>query len=110
MRSLVLALALVVGAAACGPRGVEVRSSPSGAAQVSLRVTNNHTQAVNVYVVNAGTDMFVRQVAAGATETMPVQGVAVGSSVTLRATSADAARTWTKQNVVLTSTTQWQVP
>jgi hypothetical protein len=109
MRSLVLALALVVGAAACGPRAVEVRSSPN-TAQVQLRVTNNHSQAVNVYVVSAGTELFARQVPAGATETIPVPGVAVGSTVTLRATSADASRTWTKQNVVLASSTQWQVP
>jgi hypothetical protein len=109
MKSLALALALVVGVAACGPRAVEVRSSPSGAA-VNLRVTNNHTQAVNVTVVSAGNEIFGRQVAAGATETIPVAGVAVGTSVTLRATAVDGSRTWSKQNVVLTAMTPWQVP
>ena len=109
MKSLVLALALALGAAACGPRAVEVRSSPN-AASVSLRVTNNHTQPVNVYVVSAGNEIFVRQIPAGETQTAPVAGVAVGSTVTLRAAPQDGSRTWTRENVVLTSTTQWQVP
>ena len=73
-------------------------------------MTNNHTQAVNVYVVSAGNDIFARQIPAGSTDTVPVAGVAVGSTVTLRATAADGSRTWTKQNVVLASTTPWQVP
>jgi len=73
-------------------------------------VTNNHTQAVNVIVVSAGNEIFARQVPAGATETIPVAGVAVGSSVTLRATAVDGSRSWSKQNVVLASTTPWQVP
>lgn len=110
MKSLVLALALVVGAAACGPRKVEVRSAPAATASVALRVTNNYSQAVNVYVVSGGNDIFIRQLGAGATESLPVQGIAAGSTVTLRATSVDASRTWTKQNVVLSSSTQWQVP
>jgi hypothetical protein len=110
MKSLVLVAALALAAAACGPRAVEVRSSPSATAQVALRVTNNHSQAVNVYVTSAGNDIFVRQLAAGATETVPVAGVAVGSTVTLKATAVDASRTWSKPNVVLSSTTQWQVP
>ena len=110
MKSLVLALALVAGAAACGPRKIEVRSAPAAPADVNLRVTNNFSQAVNVYVTSAGNDIFVRQLSAGATETLPVRGVAIGSTVTLKATSVDASRTWSKPNVVLASTTNWQVP
>lgn len=110
MKSLVLALALVAGFAACGPRKIEVRSAPAATADVNLRVTNNHSQAVNVYVTSAGNDIFVRQLAAGATETLPVRGVAIGSTVTLKATSVDASRTWSKPNVVLGASTSWQVP
>ena len=109
MKSLVLALALVVGASACGPRAVEVRSSPSNAA-VRMQFTNNHTQAVNVYVVSAGNEIFVRQIAAGATETVPVAGVAAGSTVTFRAVAVNGQKNWERRNVVLEATTPWQVP
>jgi len=110
MKSIVLALALAATAvSACGPRTVEVRSSPSNAA-VRLAFTNNHTQAVNVYVVSGGNEIFVRQIGAGATETVPVAGVGVGTSVMLRAVAVNGQKNWEKRNVVLEATTPWQVP
>ena len=98
--------------AACGPRQVEVRTgaSPDAASAVGVRVTNNLSQGVNVYVVTGGSDLFLRQVAANSTETLDVRGVAPGSSVTLRATTVDGTRTYTKENVVLSGTYVWQVP
>ena len=73
-----------------------------------LRVISR--RLVNVYVVSAGTDIFLKQVAARSTETLPVRGVADGSTVTLRATTVDGNYTYTKDNVVLSSTYVWQVP
>ena len=97
--------------AACGPRQVEVSTGAQpSVAEVGVRVTNNLSQGVNVYVVSGGSDMFLRQVAANSTETLPVRGVAPGSTVTLRATAVDGSRTYTKDNVVLNGTYVWQVP
>ena len=101
---------LVVAAAACGGRQVEVRTAPSQAASVGVQVTNNLSQAVNVYVVSGGSDIFLRQVGANATESLPVQGVAAGSTVTHKATTVDGTRTYTKDNVTLTGSYSWQVP
>ena len=97
--------------AACGPRQVEVTTGAQPeVAETGVRVTNNLSQGVNVYVVSGGTDMFLRQVAANSTETLPVRGVASGSTVTLRATTVDGSRTYTKDNVVMSGTYVWQVP
>jgi hypothetical protein len=109
MKALAAALMLAV-FTACGGRQVEVQSGPAPASEVAVQMTNNLSQAVNVYVTNAGSDIFLKQVAANSTETLPVQGVATGSSVTLKARTADGTRTYTKDNVVLTGTYNWQVP
>lgn len=101
---------LAVAATACGGRQVEVRTAPSQTSSVGLQVTNNLPQAVNVYVVSGGSDIFLRQVGANATESLPVQGVAAGSTVTLKATTVDGTRTYTKDSVTLTDSYRWQVP
>ena len=109
MRAIVAVFALVV-AAACGPRQVDVSSGvPPADSQVSLTVTNNETQPIQVYVVQGGNAMFVKQVAARSTETLSVPGVASGSSVTLRATRADGSKTYNK-DVTLTNPYNWTVP
>ena len=109
MRTFFAVFALVV-AAACGPRQVDVTSgAPSTQSQVSLTVTNNETQPVQVYVVQGGNAMFIKQVAARSTETLSVPGVASGSAVTLRATRADGSRTYTK-DVTLTNSYNYVVP
>lgn len=111
-RTAVLALAAAALLGACGPRQVEVRTSPQTAqtAALSIHMTNNLTQPVNVYVVSGGTDMFLRQVAANSTEELPVTGVPSGTSVSLKATTVDGARTYSRTNVVLTGQYYWQVP
>ncbi len=77
-RAVVLALAATALLGACGPRQVEVRTSPqtTEATELAIHMTNNLTQPVNVYVVANGTDMFLRQVAGNSTEHLPVRGVA----------------------------------
>ena len=110
MRQLLLAMALATGAAACGPRRVEVRAAEPAAAAVQLAVTNTLSQPVNVYVVHEGSDTFVRQVGANASETVGVRGVPAGATVTLRAVPVDGRNTYTRPNVVLSGTYSWQVP
>ena len=111
MKRFLSAVLVAASLAACGPRQVEVTTGASPAvAAVGVRVTNNLTQGVNVYVVAGGSDMFLRQVGANSTETLDVRGVAAGTSVTLRATTIDGSRTYTKENVILSGTYDWQVP
>ena len=109
MRALMLSLSLVV-AAACSGRQVEVRTGPEPAADVALHVTNNLSQAVNVYVVSGTNDIFLKQVAANTVEHIPVSGVAAGSTVNLRAVTVDGTRTYTKSNVTLNTMYDWRLP
>lgn len=108
----VIALTALLATAACGPRQVEVRTAPQSTqtATAAIHMTNNLSQAVNVYVVSGGTNTFIRQVAANTTEHLPVAGIAAGTTVTLRATTIDGSRTYSRDNVVLSGTFNWQVP
>ena len=110
MRILLTGL-LAAAVAGCGPRRVEVTSAPAPAAsEAAVHVTNSLSQAVNVYVVNGGTDMFLKQVAANSADHLPVRGVAPGTTVTLRATTVDGTRTFSRDKVVLTSMYAFNVP
>ena len=109
MRAVLAALTFLA-ITACGPRQVEVRTGPQPVTESTLRVTNNLDQPVNVYVVNGGNDVFLKQVASHASESMPVPGVAAGATVGLKAVPEDGSRTYTRDNVVLTSMYEWQVP
>lgn len=112
MRILAVSLALImtVSVSACGGRQVEVRTGPQPAADVSVRLTNNLSQAVNVYITTGGTDVFLKQVAANSTEVLPVSGIAAGTTVTLKARTVDGTRTYTRDNVYLASNFEWKVP
>ena len=109
-----VALAWMVGAvlfSACRSRQVEVRTAPPGAqSSASVQVNNNLAQAVNVYVAQNGAETFLRQVAANSSATLPVQGFAAGSSVTLKAVTVDGARTYQRQNVVLSGKYVFPLP
>jgi len=109
MRVLVVSLSMLA-LAACSGRQVEVRTGPEPAAEVALHVTNNLSQAVNVYVVSGGNDIFLKQVAANSVEHIPVSGIAAGSTVNLRAATVDGTRTYTKNNVTLSSMYDWRLP
>jgi hypothetical protein len=108
-RSWMVALLLL---AACGPRQVEVRTTPSPTAanDLAIHLTNNLTQPVNVYVVTQGTDLFVKQVGGNQTEHLAVRGVSAGSTVKLKATTVDGTKTYTSGDVVLSGTYPWKVP
>ena len=102
-RSTIVAVALAAGlavATACGPRQVEVRTAPPAADTLgtpSVQLTNNLSQAVNVYVnVSGGTELFLRQVPANTVEKVPVNGVAKGSTVSLQGRRRSTARAPTR--------------
>lgn len=109
MRVLMLSLSMLA-LAACGGRQVEVRTGPQPATDVALHLTNNLSQAVNVYVVSGSSDIFVKQVGSNSVEHIPVSGVAAGSTVNLRAVTVDGTRTYTRNNVVLSSMYEWRLP
>ena len=111
MRALLAGvLLLAVATTGCGKRKVSVVSTPKPVAAASVRFTNNDNSAVNVYVVNEGTDLFLKQVAANASEDLPVAGIASGTQVRLKATRTDGSKTYTSDPMPLTSTTTWRVP
>ena len=109
MRAL-LAGALLVAAVACGSRKVDVSTTPKAAASVTLHFTNQDNSAVNVYVVNGGTDLFVKQVQPNTTEDLPVSNVAAGTEVRLKATRTDGSKTYTSDPMPANTTMTWQVP
>ena len=106
-----LALALAV-TTACGPRQVEVRTAPTtSSAEQSVQITNNLSQAVNVYVTATGSgEIFLRQIPANTVEKVPVQGVSGGTNVTFKAVTVDGARTYQSRSVALTGLFVWGVP
>lgn len=109
MRKLLLAMLVVVGSAGCS-RQVEVQTAPSVSSAVQLKVTNTAAQAVSIYVTGGGSEIFLKQVAANTTETIPVPGIAAGSTVRLRAMLADGSRSYTRDGVVLNDMFEWRVP
>lgn len=110
MRTLMVSLSMLALAACAGGRQVEVRTGPQPSADVALHLTNNLSQAVNVYVVSGASDIFVKQVNANSVEHIPVAGVAAGSTVNLRAVTVDGRSTYTKNNVMLSSMYEWRLP
>jgi len=110
MKRLIAMMSLAVAATACGPRQVEVRTGPQPVSEVTLRVTNNLSQAANIYVVNAGTNVFLKQVPANGTESMNIPGVSAGATVGLKATPIDGSRSYTRDNVTLSGLYEWQIP
>ena len=108
LRYLLFAGALAIGA--CGPRQVEVTTGAQPAPDISIRLTNNLSQAVNLYVTTGGTDVFLKQVGANAVEIVPVKGINAGTTVTLKARTVDGTRTYTRDNVSLGASYEWRVP
>jgi hypothetical protein len=109
MRTLIVSLVLIA-SVACAGRQVEVRTGPTPAADVSLRFTNNLSQAVNVYVTSGGSDIFLKQVAANSVEVLPISGMSAGTTVSLKARTVDGTRTYTRDNVYLATNYEWRVP
>ncbi|MDF1502990.1 hypothetical protein [Roseisolibacter sp. H3M3-2] len=107
----VAAALLAVALPGCGPRAVEVSTGESRPAESSIDFTNNLSQAVNVYVRPAsGSEVFLRQVGARSTESIPVRGISAGSSVTLRAAPVDGSTSYSREGVTLGRGVAWRVP
>jgi hypothetical protein len=109
MRVLMVSLSMLA-LAACSGRQVEVRTGPEPVTATAIHLTNNPSQAVNVYVVSGGSDIFLKQIAANSVEDIPVAGVAAGATVNLRAVTVDGTRTYTKNGVTLSSMYDWRLP
>ena len=108
--AIVFAIA-VMAATACGPRQVEVRTAPTTATEQAVQVTNNLSQAVNVYVTGASSsEMFLKQIPANTAEKVPVQGVTNGTPVTFKAVTVDGSRTYQSRSVALTGLFIWSIP
>lgn len=109
-RATLIALALAT-VSACS-RQVEVRTAPAPTTpEQSVQVTNNLSQAVNVYLTATGSsELFLRQVPANTVEKVPVQGVASGTQVTFKAVTLDGSRTYQSRNVALSGLFVWAVP
>ena len=76
-----------------------------------MQLTNNLSQAVNVYVnVSGGTELFLRQVPANTVEKVPVNGVANGSTVSFKAVTVDGSRTYQSRSAALSPSFLWSVP
>lgn len=110
MKVFLASLALALGLSACGPRQVEVTTGPQPAADISIRFTNNLTQAVNLYVTSGGTDVFLKQAGANSVEVVPVRGLSAGTTVTLKARTVDGTRTYTRDNIYLAANYEWRIP
>lgn len=110
MRALLAGVLLLAVATGCGKRQVKVETAPKATPAVSLHFTNNDNTAVNVYVVNQGTDLFLKQVPANSTEDLPVAGIASGTQVRLKATRTDGSKTYTSDPMALNANTTWRVP
>jgi hypothetical protein len=110
VRIACVALALAA-ATACGGRAVEVRTAPTTTSDMSVQVTNNLSQAVNIYATAAGgSELFLRQVPANTVEKVPVQGVSNGTKVTFKAVTVDGSRTYQSRDVTLSGVYVWSVP
>ena len=110
MKIIIASIVLALGLSACGPRQVEVTTGAQPAADVTIRFTNNLTQAVNLYVTSGGTDVFLKQVSASSVEVVPVRGLSAGTTVTLKARTVDGTRTYTRDNIYLASNYDWRIP
>ena len=112
-RASLVAVALAV-ATACGPRQVEVRTAPQSTETSNapaVQLTNNLSQAVNVYVnVSGGTELFLSQVPANTVEKVPVNGVTAGSTVSFKAVTVDGSRTYQSRSAALSPMFLWSVP
>lgn len=111
-KTLLLSFTLAL-AAACGGPPVEVRTAPvpTAATEQSVQVTNNLSQAVNVYVTaTGGSELFLRQIPANTVEKVTVQGIASGTSVVFKAVTADGSRTYQSRSVTLKGVFPWSLP
>lgn len=112
MRAMLVGL-LVILAAACGPRQVEVRTGEPEQSQVMLHVTNNLSQPVNVYVEYGGQSMMLGDVAGGAAREFSVPGVPSGAQAVVRARTQDGQSSYCPNRcapVTLSGTYTWRVP
>lgn len=109
MKKIITLLAFTT-LAACAPRVLENPSGPPTSTEVYLKVANGLGDPVNIYMVTSGSDLFLKQVAANSTESVPVQGVSPGTIVKLKARTSDGTKEYTRDDVTLTANYEWKLP
>jgi hypothetical protein len=104
-----MVLAALVCTLGCGGRSIVVQNPPTPSA-VSIKVTNSLTQPVNVYVTGTDAEVFLSQVGANASQSLPVRNIAAGTMIKLRAVTRDGSRTYMREGVELRDGYEWRVP
>ncbi|MGH7710595.1 MAG: hypothetical protein ACREOG_04895 [Gemmatimonadaceae bacterium] len=107
MRTMVLAA--LVCTLGCGGRSIVVQNPPTPSA-VTIKITNSLTQPVNVYVTGTDAEVFLAQVGANASQSLPVRNIAAGTMIKLRAVTRDGSRTYMREGVELRDGYEWRVP
>ncbi|HEY7566381.1 MAG TPA: hypothetical protein VH762_02345 [Gemmatimonadaceae bacterium] len=107
MRTILLAA--LVCTLGCGGRSIVVQNPPPQSA-VSIKVTNSLALAVNVYVTGTEAEIFLAQVAANSTSSLPVRNINPGTMVKLRAVTQDGSKTYMREGVELRDGYEWRVP
>jgi len=107
MRSIIVAaLAITLG---CGGRSIVVQN-PATPEAISITITNGLTQPVNVYVTSTEAEVFLSQVGANASATVPVRNIPAGTMIKLRAVTRDGSKTYMREGVELRAGYEWRVP
>lgn len=108
---MAIALAGLAALGGCAGRTLEVSTGEVvEGADATLVVTNPFARPMNLYVRPAdGAEIFLRQLAASTTESIPVRGLGVGAVVRLRAASVDGGQAYTREGVVLSRGVTWRL-
>jgi hypothetical protein len=77
---------------------------------ISIKITNSLTQPVNVYVTGTEAEVFLSQIDANATASVPVRNIPAGTMIKLRAVTRDGSRTYLREGVELRDGYEWRVP
>lgn len=107
MRTMLLAA--LVCTLGCGGRSIVVQN-PLPQTAVSIKVTNGLTQAVNVYVTGTEAEVFLSQVAANSSTSLPVRNIPPGTTIKLRAVTSDGSKTYMREGIELRDGYEWRVP
>ena len=105
-------LAAALGAAGCASLGGALGFGAARTADGSVVVANGLDQAVNVDASSRTGigEIFVGQVAAGRTDTIPTRGVAPGQTVRLRAAAVSGDPQFEQEGVVVGAGAAWRIP
>ena len=96
----------------CASLGGALGFGAARSADGTVVVTNGLEQAVNVYASSRTGigEVFVGNVPAGRTDTIPTRGIAPGQTVRLRAAAISGEAQFQQEGVVVGAGTAWRIP